>query len=197
MKQIGCQMQAYRDDRGNNILHVAAIHGPAAWLDCIKTSGLADWRGMSTSFDSRWFMMILVGYCEMLWVPIFLWLQLVPIAWPVAFPSHFRPPGGHFDAVGRLWPSPQPPQLPLHSLPRWAAMAAGFGINPRDSKGWTPISIAAFHGHKKICQVNVEPEILGIAIDHHLPPLSYVGVENSVRTRDLTHAQNFELCCVS
>jgi len=29
----------------------------------------------------------------------------------------------------------------------------GFGINPRDSKGWTPISIAAFHGHKKICQV--------------------------------------------
>ncbi|CAK9036919.1 unnamed protein product [Durusdinium trenchii] len=29
----------------------------------------------------------------------------------------------------------------------------GFAVNPRDSKGWTPISIAAFHGHKKVCQV--------------------------------------------
>ncbi|CAE7865034.1 TNKS2 [Symbiodinium microadriaticum] len=29
----------------------------------------------------------------------------------------------------------------------------GFGANPRDSKGWTPIAVAAFHGHKKICQV--------------------------------------------
>jgi len=29
----------------------------------------------------------------------------------------------------------------------------GLGVNPRDSKGWTPIAIAAFHGHKKVCQV--------------------------------------------
>lgn len=62
------EMQAYRDDRGNNILHVATIHG----------------RQEVTS-------MLLEDF--------------------------------------------------------------GFGINPRDSKGWTPISIAAFHGHKKICQV--------------------------------------------
>mmetsp|Transcript_64940 Transcript_64940/g.152784 ORF Transcript_64940/g.152784 Transcript_64940/m.152784 type:complete len:550 (+) Transcript_64940:63-1712(+) len=27
-----------------------------------------------------------------------------------------------------------------------------FGANPRDSKGWTPIAVAAFHGHKKVCQ---------------------------------------------
>jgi len=62
------EMQAYRDDRGNNILHLAAVHGRQE----ITTMLLEEF---------------------------------------------------------------------------------GFGINPRDSKGWTPIAIAAFHGHKKICQV--------------------------------------------
>lgn len=29
----------------------------------------------------------------------------------------------------------------------------GFNVNWREAKGWTPIAIAAFHGHKRLCQV--------------------------------------------
>jgi len=28
----------------------------------------------------------------------------------------------------------------------------GLGVNVRDAKGWTPIAIAAFHGHKQLCR---------------------------------------------
>merc|ERR1719277_2782640 len=37
------------------------------------------------------------------------------------------------------------------------------GANLRDAKGWTPVAVAAFRGHKKVCQALVDrrgnPEI--------------------------------------
>lgn len=62
----------------------------------------------------------------------------------------------HDDAFGRVRRLPQTFCKARDHLTSGlrlpGSMCPGFGINPRDSKGWTPIAIAAFHGHKKICQ---------------------------------------------
>merc|ERR1719201_2273113 len=40
----------------------------------------------------------------------------------------------------------------------------GVHVNLRDAKGWTPIAVAAFHGHKQVCR-----ELMGRKADPSIP----------------------------
>jgi len=56
----------------------------------------------------------------------------------------------------------------------------GCGVNPRDAKGWTPIAVAGFHGHKKACQ-----ELMALGAD--------VLIENAYRKSALDVAKDDEI----
>ena len=160
------QMQAYRDDRGNNILHLAAVHG-ATFIMRTPTSGCArvsdrvlteskgcnSWNCFNKTME-HWKIICKHDGLE----------PSVTTTYLVGKCLHFeylrrkseRQTRDHYDAFGRVRRLPQTFSKARDHLTSGlrfpGSVCPGFGINPRDSKGWTPIAIAAFHGHKKICQ---------------------------------------------